>query len=92
MNQYLSRPDIQKYLLNYPDATKEEKKELLKWLKLGNSPYSNDRNIVDSSDRPVDFIDAIRTEREYCEEQWRIHLNTDNRMCNILSVAETVSD
>ena len=38
----------------------------------GNTPYSNDRYVFDESDRPLDFIGAIRVEREYCEEQWRL--------------------
>ncbi len=91
-NQYLSRPDAQKYLAKYPDVTKEEKKELMQWLKQGNSPYSNDRYVCDESDRPVDFIAAIRAEQEYFEEEWRIRLTAENRMCNILSFPETVSN
>ena len=58
-NQYLSRLDVQEYLMMYPDATNEEKRALLAWIK-------------DESDRPLDFIGAIRVEREYCEEQWRL--------------------
>ena len=71
-NQYLSRPDVQKYLVAYPDITKAEKKELLAWIKDCNSPYSNDRDVFDESDHSLDFIGAIRAEREYCEEQWRL--------------------
>jgi len=91
-NQYLSRPDVEKYLAKYPDATKEEKKELLQWLKQGNSPYTNNRHVSDEFDRPVDFIGSIRAEQEYYEEEWRIRLTAENRMCNILSVPETVSN
>ena len=72
MNQYLSRPDVQMYLAAYPDITKEEKKELLAWIKDGNTPYSNDRYVLDESDQLLDFIGAIRAEREYCEEQWQL--------------------
>lgn len=71
-NQYLSRLDVQEYLMMYPDATNEEKRALLAWIKDGNTPYSNDRYVFDESDRPLDFIGAIRVEREYCEEQWRL--------------------
>lgn len=91
-NQYLSRPDVKDYLAKYLDATKEEKAELLQWLKQGNSPYSNDRYVFDEFDRPADFIGAIRAEQEYYEEEWRIRLTAENRMCNILSVPETVSN
>ena len=62
-NQYLSRPDVKDYLAKYPDATKEEKAELLQWLKQGNSPYSNDRYVFDEFDRSADFIGAIRAEQ-----------------------------
>ena len=71
-NQYLSRPDVQKYLAAYPDITKEEKTELLAWIKAGNTPFSNDRCVFDESDHPLDFIGAIRAEKEYCEEQWQL--------------------
>ena len=71
-NQYLASPDVQKYLAAYPDATKEEKKELLAWIKEGRTPYSNDRFVFDESDHLLDFIGAMRAEREYCEEQWRL--------------------
>ena len=92
MNQYLSRMDLQKYLAQYPDVMKEEKNELLKWLKQGNCPYSNDLYIFDESDRPVDFIEAIRAEQEFYNEEWRIRLFAENRKCNILSAPEPVSD
>ena len=69
-NQYLSRPDVREYLATHPDITKEEKKELLAWIKDGNTPYSNDRDVFDESDHLLDFIGAIRAEKEYCEEQW----------------------
>ena len=68
-NQFLSRWDVKKYLAKYPDVTKEEKKELLAWIKAGHSPYSNDRYCYDASDRLLDFIGAIRAENEYWEEQ-----------------------
>lgn len=72
-NQYLCRPDVQKYLTAYPDITREEKKELLAWIKDGQSPYFNNRCVLDEFDHPLDFIGAIRAEREYCEEQWRLY-------------------
>ena len=71
-NQYLSRPDVRKYLEAFPDITKKEKKKLLAWIKGGQSPYCNDRCVFDESDHPLDFIGAIRAEREYCEEQWQL--------------------
>ncbi len=76
-NQYLSRWDVQKYLAKYPDATKEEKKELVAWIKSGHSPYSNDRYCYDASDRLLDFIGAIRAENEYWEEMWRLQQDVE---------------
>ena len=40
--QYLTRPDVQAYLRKYPYISPEEKHDLLKWLKSGQSPSSND--------------------------------------------------
>ena len=45
--QYLTRPDVQVYLRKYPDITADEKHDLLKWLKSGQSPANNDRNLYD---------------------------------------------
>lgn len=59
--QYLSRPDVQAYLQKYPDITKEEKRDLLKWLKSGNSPATNDCDLCDDRGYPLDFIDGRRT-------------------------------
>ena len=73
-NQWLSRTDVKAYLAGYPNVTREEKRELLTWIKAGNTPYSNDRNTFDVTDHPLDFIGAIRAEREYCEEQWQLRL------------------
>ena len=80
-NQYLSRPDVKRYLDRYPDITKEEKAELLKWLQHGNSPYSNDRYVFDAFDHPLDFIGAIRAESGYLEEQYYIHFGERNTEC-----------
>ena len=59
-NQYLSRPNIQAYLRKYPDATAEEKRDLVKWLKAGQSPATNDCDLCDERGYPMDFIDARR--------------------------------
>lgn len=76
-NQYLSRWDIQKYLAKYPDVTKEEKKELLSWIKSGHLPYANDRYCYDASDHLLDFIGAIQAENEYWEELWRLQQDVE---------------
>ncbi len=65
-NQYLSRPDVKKYLEAFPDITTEEKKALVKWLRAGNSPYTNGDYI---SGQATDFINALRFMEELCEER-----------------------
>lgn len=59
--QYLSRPDVQIYLRKYPDVTAAEKRDLLKWLKSGQSQATNDCNLYDDRGYPLDFIGARRT-------------------------------
>lgn len=72
--QYLSRPDVLAYLQKYPDITKEEKRDLLKWLKSGYSQATNDCNLSDDRGYPLDFIDARRTVQDlFC--QYMQHMN-----------------
>lgn len=66
--QYLSRPDVQAYLQKYPDITVEEKRELVKWLKAGNSPAVNDCYLSDDRGYPLDFIDARRTMEDLIQQ------------------------
>lgn len=87
-NQYLSRPDVKEYLSKYPDVTKEEKRELLKWLKMGYSPYSNDLNVFDENDRLTDFIDAMRAFDDWCNEQWSILSTPDTERVTFCPPAE----
>ena len=66
--QFLSRPDVRVYLQKYPDITAEEKHDLLKWLKSGQSPATNDCNLCDDRGYPLDFIDARRTEQDLIQQ------------------------
>ena len=66
--QYLSRPDVRTYLQKYPDATAQEKRDLVKWLKAGQSPATNDCNLCDDRGYPLDFIDARRTEKDLLQQ------------------------
>ena len=66
--QYLSRPDVQIYLRKYPDVTAAEKRDLLKWLKSGQSQATNDCNLYDDRGYPLDFIDARRTELDLMQQ------------------------
>lgn len=67
-SQYLSRPDVRAYLQKYPDATAQEKRDLAKWLKVGQSPATNDCNLCDDRGYPLDFIDARRTEKDLIQQ------------------------
>lgn len=60
MNQYLSRPDVRKYLLRYPDATNAEKIALFQWLKEGHDFGENSCFLTDESGRTMDFIQGER--------------------------------
>ena len=73
--QFLSRPDVRVYLQKYPDITAEEKNDLLKWLKSGQSPATNDCNLCDDRGYPLDFIHARRTERDLIQQ----HLLNQNK-------------
>jgi hypothetical protein len=66
--KYRSRPDVQAYLKKYPDATAQEKRDLVKWLKAGQSPATNDCNLCDDRGYPLDFIDARRTEQDLIQQ------------------------
>lgn len=60
MNQYLSRTDVRKYLLRYPDATDAEKIALFQWLKEGHDFGENSCFLADDSGRTMDFIQGER--------------------------------
>lgn len=60
INQYLSRPDVRKYLLRYPDATNAEKIALFQWLKDGHDFGENSCFLADDSGRTMDFIQGER--------------------------------
>lgn len=47
--------------------TKEEKKELRKWVAAGNSPYENGDYIYDENGWPLDFVRASRFVEEQME-------------------------
>ena len=75
-DQYLSRPDVQAYLRKYPDASAEEKRDLVKWLKAGESPAMNDCNLWDEHGNPMDFIEARRNWQALIQ-QHLLHLDED---------------
>ena len=67
-NRFLSRPDVRAYLQKYPDATAQEKRDLVRWLKAGQSSATNDCNLCDDRGYPLDFIEARRTEQDLIQQ------------------------
>lgn len=61
MNQYLSSPEVQEYLLKYPDATVAEKEALGKWLEEGYSFLDNAYFLADENGVTMDFIQGERS-------------------------------
>ncbi len=66
--QFLSRPDVLVYLQKYPDITAEEKRDLVKWLKSGQSPKINDCELYDDRGYPLDFIEARRIKLDLIQQ------------------------
>lgn len=54
---------LKEYEANTP-MSKEERKELHDWVAKGRSPYDNGDYICGSGGYPLDFISALRAERE----------------------------
>ena len=68
-------PEKREYLLQLLDKyestyamTKGERQELYKWVAQGNSPYDNSSLIADESGYPMDFVSALRAEKDLYEE------------------------
>ena len=61
VNQYLMSPEVQEYLLRYPDATADEKEALGKWLAEGYSFLDNAYFLADENGYTLDFIQAERS-------------------------------
>lgn len=66
-NPLLSRPDIQEYLMKYPDASAEEKTALVHWLEEGYSFLDNGYFLADEAGRMMDFIQGERALRDWQE-------------------------
>lgn len=77
-NRFLSRPDVRVYLQKYPDATTQEKRDLVRWLKAGQSPATNDCNLCDDRGYPLDFIEARRTEQDLIQQHLLCPVKVEN--------------
>lgn len=56
------------YLHKMPDASPDEISDLKNWVKEGNDPYDNPFMACNESGFPMDFISAIRFEKERFED------------------------
>ena len=56
--------DMRTCLAMHPDATPEEKADLKRWVKDGNSPWDNPSYLYDDYGRPMDFIEGSRVQKE----------------------------
>ena len=57
--------------------TKEERKELHEWVAKGRSPYDNGDYICGAGGYPLDFISALRTEKEL--QEWFDSLSEEEK-------------
>lgn len=57
--------------------TKEERKELHEWVAKGRSPYDNGNYICGAGGYPLDFISALRTEKEL--QEWFDSLSEEEK-------------
>ena len=60
--------DQYKEFIQNNSLTKEENKELLKWIYNGNSPYENPDMVYDDCGMPLSFIDDLRIQNQIYEE------------------------
>ena len=60
--------EMREYLLQFPDATRKEKRELREWVASGRSPYDNQWELYNDYGWPFDFITAERIGKELVSE------------------------
>ena len=60
--------ELYKEFIQNNSITKEENKELLKWIYNGNSPYENPDMGYDDYCKPLSFIDDLRIQNQVYEE------------------------
>lgn len=68
LEEYL-RNEANEYLLN-ADVTPDERREVLEWVKSGNSVYSNPWYLYDESGHSMDYITAMRTVPDLATADW----------------------
>ena len=60
--------ELYKEYIQNNSITKEEKKELLKWIYQGNSPYDNPDMGYDDYCKPLSFIENLRIQNQIYED------------------------
>ena len=60
--------ELYKEFIQNNSITKEENKELLKWIYNGNSPYDNPDMGYDDYCKPLSFIDNLRIQNQIYED------------------------
>ena len=68
LEEYL-RNEADEYLLD-ADVTPDERREVLEWVKSGNSVYSNPWYLYDESGHSMDYITAMRTVPDLATADW----------------------
>jgi hypothetical protein len=63
----MARRDLREYEAKTP-MTSEERVELRKWVREGNSPYENPWLLYGDNGCLIDFVSAMRFDEELCEE------------------------
>ncbi|MDL2252777.1 hypothetical protein LJC64_04780 [Ruminococcaceae bacterium OttesenSCG-928-A11] len=68
LEDYL-RHEANKYLLD-ADVTPDERREVLEWVKSGNSVYCNPWYLYDDGGHSMDYITAMRTVPDLATADW----------------------
>ena len=62
------RRQLKEYEATIGTLTEDERKELREWVATGNSVHDNPYSIYGEDGYPMDYINAIRYDKELCEE------------------------
>lgn len=91
-NRIYLKEELKKYKKEMT-LTEEELRELEQWVSLGNSPYDNGDYIYTDQGYPMDFVNAMRFQKEQYE--WLMSLSDEERekeLQNIRGEYDSVED
>jgi len=77
------REQLSEYLRTIGYITSEEKKDLLEWVKDGNSVYDNPFLMSDDNGYPMDYIEACRATADMAEAMMKpdfVRVPSDSRV------------